>query len=106
MKKISDARFCCKNFTQAGPFPFFYRSSRINTTSEVLDKRLKFFTKDEINWGTYEFQDFYTKLIGFKKENPALWNGTYGGGNVESSTNNSEIDLILDLDNLLYKKEI
>jgi glycosidase len=43
-----------------------------------LDKRLKFFTKDEINWGTYKFQDFYTKLIQFKKDNPALWNGTYG----------------------------
>lgn len=43
-----------------------------------LNKRLKFFTKDEIDWGTYEFQDFYTKLIQFKKDNPALWNGTYG----------------------------
>lgn len=43
-----------------------------------LDKRLKFFTKDEINWGTYKYQDFYSKLITFKKENPALWNGTYG----------------------------
>ena len=43
-----------------------------------LNKRLKFFTKDEIDWGTYRFQDFYTKLIKFKKDNPALWNGTYG----------------------------
>jgi len=45
----------------------------------ALDKRLKFFEKDEIDWKNYPKQDFYNNLIRLKKENKALWNGEHGG---------------------------
>jgi glycosidase len=44
-----------------------------------LDKRLRFFDKDTIEWGNYPKQAFYTTLLQLKHENPALWNGEAGG---------------------------
>ncbi|HMX05167.1 MAG TPA: alpha-glucosidase C-terminal domain-containing protein [Chitinophagales bacterium] len=45
-----------------------------------LDRRLKFFDKDSINWvDDKQFTPFYTKLINIKTQNQALWNGNYGG---------------------------
>jgi glycosidase len=44
-----------------------------------LDKRLAFFEKDQIEWKTYRLAPFYTRLLKLKKDNPALWNGQYGG---------------------------
>ncbi|MEM9673238.1 MAG: alpha-glucosidase C-terminal domain-containing protein, partial [Bacteroidota bacterium] len=44
-----------------------------------LDKRLKFFEKDTIDWSDpQQLQPFYTKLVTLKKENPALWAGSEG----------------------------
>lgn len=53
----------------------------------ALDRRLKFFDKDSIVWvDNKNFTQFYTTLIELKKNNPALWNGAYGGSyrNVET----------------------
>jgi glycosidase len=44
-----------------------------------LDKRLKFFEKDPINWKEHEFKGIYTMLFNLKKSNSALWNGERGG---------------------------
>lgn len=44
-----------------------------------LDKRLLFFEKDSIDWGSFEKQGLYTALLKLKKENPALWNADEGG---------------------------
>jgi cyclomaltodextrinase / maltogenic alpha-amylase / neopullulanase len=44
-----------------------------------LDKRLKFFDKDQIVWRDHKNADLYTKLLRLKKENQALWNGDKGG---------------------------
>jgi len=44
-----------------------------------LNKRLKFFDKDTIEWRNDEFFDIYKTLIALKKRNKALWNGAYGG---------------------------
>jgi 1,4-alpha-glucan branching enzyme len=44
-----------------------------------LNKRLLFFEKDSVEWGTYEYADFYKNLLLLKKKNKALWNGTQGG---------------------------
>ncbi|TGE22417.1 hypothetical protein E5K00_19445 [Hymenobacter aquaticus] len=41
----------------------------------ALKKRLKFFDKDPIEWGTYPLENFYTKLLILKKQHPALLNG-------------------------------
>ncbi|SMO75889.1 alpha-amylase family glycosyl hydrolase [Gracilimonas mengyeensis] len=50
-----------------------------NGQESGLDKQLEFFEKDTINWGNYKYQDFYTTLIGLKRDTPALWNGDFGG---------------------------
>ncbi len=44
-----------------------------------MDKRLKFFEKDVIEWGDYALQDFYKNLLALKKGNKALYNGSFGG---------------------------
>ena len=53
----------------------------------AMDKRLKFFEKDLIEWGDIPKQEFYTKLLQLKTEHPALWNGTAGAPLVEMETN-------------------
>ena len=45
------------------------------------DKRLEFFTKDQIDWtgaGTDEQGELYRRLFALKKEHHALWNGRWG----------------------------
>jgi glycosidase len=41
----------------------------------AYNKRLEFFEKDPINWGTYEKSGFYAALSGLKHSNPALDHG-------------------------------
>jgi glycosidase len=50
-----------------------------NGQESGLDKQLKFFEKDEIEWKDYKYEDFYRLLLTLKEENEALWNGAYGG---------------------------
>ena len=44
-----------------------------------LNRSLKFFDKDEIEWKKHPFADLYTKLFALKHKNQALWNGNHGG---------------------------
>ena len=44
-----------------------------------LNHRLKFFTKDTINWALADFSPFYKTLNALKHGNEALWNAPYGG---------------------------
>jgi len=44
----------------------------------ALNKRLRFFDKDTIEWNDYPLQDFYKTLNGLKHDNVALWNGFWG----------------------------
>lgn len=44
-----------------------------------LNKRLKFFEKDAVEWGNYSEKDFFTRILQLKQKNSALWNGAYGG---------------------------
>lgn len=44
-----------------------------------LDKRLEFFEKDPIQWQNYQYAPLYARLLKLKHDNPALWNGQYGG---------------------------
>jgi glycosidase len=75
----------------------------------ALNKRLSFFEKDEIEWSTIKYADFYTKLLHLKKENQALWNGNEGaplqviknnGQNVLSFKRQNEQNSVLVLLNL------
>ena len=44
-----------------------------------LNKRLKFFEKDPIDWKHSKFRKLYTKLVHLKSTNKALWCGSEGG---------------------------
>ena len=44
-----------------------------------MNKVLRFFDKDTIEWKASDFREIYTKLNNLKSVNKALWNGNYGG---------------------------
>ena len=50
-----------------------------NGMESNLNKRLAFFAKDTISWGTYAKSDFFKTLLTLKHRNRALWNGLAGG---------------------------
>ncbi|MES2127998.1 MAG: alpha-amylase family glycosyl hydrolase [Pseudomonadota bacterium] len=56
-----------------------------------LDKRLAFFEKDPVAWKQYQHADFYRGLLQQKKDNPALWNGQYGGAMQVIDTGNDQV---------------
>lgn len=41
-------------------------------------KRLRFFEKDTVEWGSYEKNDLYSTIFSLHHEEEALWNGSYG----------------------------
>ncbi len=66
--------FAVLTYTLPG-MPLIYSGQEVG-----LDKRLKFFEKDEIEWDfTSPLIDFYTALNNLKTDNVALWNGEFGG---------------------------
>ncbi len=44
-----------------------------------LDKQIKFFEADPIDWGSYKYAPLYTRLLRLKARHPALANGSAGG---------------------------
>ena len=58
-----------------------------------LNKRLSFFDKDTIDWSNLSYEDFYSQLLTLKKNNPALWNGAFGGDfqEINKEQNSSEL---------------
>jgi len=58
-----------------------------------LDERLPFFDKDSIDWSNLAYEDFYRQLLRLKKNNPAIWNGSFGGKFevINKSQNSSDI---------------
>jgi 1,4-alpha-glucan branching enzyme len=52
-----------------------------------LDKKLKFFVRDAIEWDTCNMTGFYANLIKLKIGNAALWNGNFGGPMIKIKTN-------------------
>lgn len=45
----------------------------------AMNKRLRFFEKDTVNWEIKPIREIYTKLNALKESNKALWNGKAGG---------------------------
>ncbi|MDA3953321.1 MAG: alpha-amylase family glycosyl hydrolase [Bacteroidales bacterium] len=75
-ERMGDAAetFAVLSFTMPG-MPLIY-----NGQEACMDKRLLFFDKDSIDWNIEcNFAELYAHLIKLKKENPALWNGDFGG---------------------------
>ena len=62
-----------------------------NGQESGLDKRLAFFEKDQIDWKDYRYAAFYARLLKLKKDNPALWNGQYGGSMDIVDTGNDKV---------------
>jgi len=56
-----------------------------------LDKRIAFFEKDPIAWKNYQYAPFYAGLLALKHDNPALWNGQYGGAVQVLGTGNDKV---------------
>jgi 1,4-alpha-glucan branching enzyme len=57
----------------------------------ALNRRLAFFEKDQVDWGTYSLQTYLQNLITLKKANRALWNGTAGGPYKELQTSTDSV---------------
>lgn len=61
-------------FTTSG-MPMIYTGQEVG-----MNKRLKFFDKDSVDWSDPQnYQAFYKKLIALHTNNPALWAGEFGG---------------------------
>ncbi len=78
-----------------------------------LDKQIEFFEKDPIDWKDFKFEALYRDLNQLKKDNPALWNGQYGGSFEFLKTGNRHVlaikrrkddNVVIGLFNLAGKK--
>ena len=72
-------------FTFVAPgFPLIYSGQEAG-----LNKRLRFFDKDTIDWSNLSNAALYTKLTSLKHSNEALWNGVAGGEMIPLSNDES-----------------
>jgi len=68
MERMGDARFAMAVMAATiQGMPLVY-----NGQESSLDRRLKFFDKDSINWDKMDLVDFYTRLLSLHQRNPAL----------------------------------
>ena len=68
MERMGDARFAMAVMAATiQGMPLVY-----NGQETSLDRRLKFFDKDSINWDKMDLVDFYTRLLHLHQTNPAL----------------------------------
>jgi glycosidase len=77
----SQKTFATLIFTARG-VPLLYSGQE-----SCLNKRLRFFVRDTIKWGTCDMTGFYCDLIKLRKGNDALWNGEFGGPMLKIKTN-------------------
>lgn len=56
-----------------------------------LDKRIQFFERGPIAWKDYRYAPFYADVLKLKHDNPALWNGQYGGAVQVLDTGNDKV---------------
>jgi glycosidase len=56
-----------------------------------LNKRLKFFDKDTIEWKESKYRILYTELLHDKERNKALWNGAAGGEMIPVKSSADEV---------------
>jgi glycosidase len=80
----ADKVFAAYIFTIPG-VPLLY-----NGQEAGLDKRLKFFERDPIEWKESELTDFYSTLVHLRTSHPALRHGTQGGSFEVIKTNNNK----------------
>lgn len=79
------------SFTVPG-MPLIYSGQEIG-----LDRRLEFFEKDAIqwpakaDWGKSDWEQFYTKLVSLKTNNPGIWTAGAGGNLKPLHFDNSDV---------------
>ena len=73
-ERMKDAAktFAAFTFTMPG-MPLIYTGQKSG-----LNKRIRFFEKDTVQYTSNEYTPFYESLIKLKKDNPVLWNGEKG----------------------------
>jgi alpha-amylase len=76
----SQRAFATLIFTTPG-IPLIYSGQE-----DCLNKKLKFFVRDPINWDSCNLTGFYRDLITLKKINKALWNGDAGSPMIKFKT--------------------
>ncbi len=81
-ERMGDAAEIFAVFTYVIPgMPLIY-----NGQEAGLNRRLRFFEKDTIQWKGHFFGNLYRQLNQIKKDNPALWNGEFGGEMIRLNT--------------------
>lgn len=60
--------------TVQGSMPLVYTGQEAS-----MNKRLRFFEKDTVDWSGPSLAPFYTAMLDLKERQPALWNGPWGG---------------------------
>lgn len=85
-ERMGDAvkAFAILSFTVNG-MPLIYTGQEA-----ALDRKLKFFDKDTIDWKDYPMENFYSTLCSLKKNNKALQHGTDGGKTIKLKTSNDK----------------
>lgn len=67
--------------TAQNSFPLLYTGQEVS-----LNKRLRFFEKDTVDWNGPSLTGFYTRMLNLKHSQPALANGPWGGPQVRLRT--------------------
>ncbi|MEP6992300.1 MAG: alpha-amylase family glycosyl hydrolase [bacterium] len=68
--------------TMRGSMPLLYTGQEVS-----LNKRLRFFEKDTVDWNGPSLAPFYTSIFALRHAEPALWNGAWGGNQVSLNNN-------------------
>ena len=71
--------------TLQGSLPLLYTGQEVS-----LQKRLRFFEKDTVDWNGPSLAPFYRAMFDLKHRNPALWNGNWGGDERKLATTGSD----------------
>jgi alpha-amylase len=67
--------------TVQNSLPLLYTGQEVS-----MNKRLRFFEKDTVDWSGPSLAPFYTRMFELKETQPALWNGPWGAPHVRLRT--------------------
>ena len=71
--------------TARSSMPLIYTGQEVS-----LNKRLRFFEKDTVDWNGPSLASFYRSMLELKEKQEALWNGAWGGSQTVLRTNGGD----------------
>ena len=83
-KNAHPAFILCSTMSQG--MPLIYSGQEVG-----LNKSLRFFSRDTIDWKTPSQAEFYSKALALKKSQSSLANGGWGGNQKRIQTNNKSV---------------